>query len=490
MIQRKNITAPILILSLALQLFLFAYTAYNSYGYDDEYFNINNVEGYTSLYELASDHLSGRFVDVHPLGQCLINYILLKAFGSWNLVRVIGALIAALSLWLYWRYLVAEKLSDGWSILFAYVFMCINPTVLLWCTSVRWYTYFLPLVCVIGMLLSSPKALTTRKYLFWAVYFITVSLMFYLESSSAIMIITSFILLLIQHRKALKEEYKAILCFGVLSLAFVSRQIYLFLTVLYPSVKGSGEFYSLAASFVGGGHNFLSSHAVMPLSVPGIMLIAANFLLFIVFIINIKAVSSSWPNKFFILSYAGIILARIAGKIRNFVGLTAPFGGFMADVFSRIRNKILKIAILALYLTGTSWGIYNVVAHTDTTRGTWNTPYAEILEFIADYNREDYIVLSHNPVFDYHAEQLGFNTADSLWDTDCYEKLAAHKGPAIILKTYKGSLTDDDYAKFNAYIDSKKVILSKKFGYDKFAAFKRRIDKNYPDYYAEILVCE
>ena len=66
---RKNITVPVLMLSLALQLALFAYTAYNTYGYDDEYFNLGNVEGYTSLYELVSDHLSGRFVDVHPEGN-------------------------------------------------------------------------------------------------------------------------------------------------------------------------------------------------------------------------------------------------------------------------------------------------------------------------------------------------------------------------------------------------------------------------------------
>ena len=93
-------------------------------------------------------------------------------------------------------------------------------------------------------------------------------------------------------------------------------------------------------------------------------------------------------------------------------------------------------------------------------------------------------------MFDYHAEKLGFHSIDALSDSDWHERLSAHHGPAIILKTYKGSLTDDDYAKFNAYIDSKKVILSEKFGYDKFAGFKRRIDKLYPDYYAEILVCE
>ncbi len=128
--------------------------------------------------------------------------------------------------------------------------------------------------------------------------------------------------------------------------------------------------------------------------------------------------------------------------------------------------------------------------HTDTTRGTWNTPYGDMIAFMKSYDPEKYIVLSHNPVFDYHIKQLGFNVIDALGDSGWQEKVKEYDGAVIILKTYKGSLSDSDYESFNEYINGRKVIKSERFGYDKFAEFKRRIDKNYPDYYAEILITE
>ena len=479
----------LLVLSIIIPVLLFSFTAYNTYGYDDEMFNVNHVESYSSAYELVSEHLSGKFLDIHPLGSYLINYALMNIFGSWNIVRVFGAVIAALSVWLFWRYIVIAGVNDILTVIFAYVFMCLNPNLLLWCTGVRWYTYFFPLVCIMGMLFSPPKLVSSRKMLFWGIYFITASLMFYIESNAAIMILASFILLLFQRRKVLRDEFRVILCFGVLSLLFVSRQMYLCLTVLYPAAS-SGEIYSLISSFIGGGHHFLSSHAVMPLSVPGLILIAANLILFLAFIMNIKSVSSSYANKFFMLSYAGMIISGIGGKIRNYVSLSAVHGNFLADTFSRIRFRGLKLAVLALYIAGNSWGIYNVMNHTDTTRGTWNTPYGDMISFAKNYEPEKYIVLSHNPVFSYHVKRLGFNVTDALTDSEWHEKIKAYNGAVIILKTYKGSLSDSAYEKFNGYINDKKIIQSKRFGHDKYAEFKRRFDAGYPDYYAEILITE
>ncbi len=479
----------LLITSLLLPMLLFSFTAYNSYGYDDEMFNLNHIESYSSAYELVSEHLSGKFLDIHPLGSYLINYALIKIFGSWNIVRVFGAVIAALSVWLFWRYVVIAGVNDILTVIFAYVFMCLNPNLILWCTGVRWYTYFFPLVCIMGTLFSPSKFIGTCKNRFWGIYFITASLMFYIESNAAIMILVSFILLLFQRRKNLRNEFRVILCFGLLSVLFVSRQIYLCLTVLYPAAK-SGEVYSFMASFIGGGHHFLLSHAVMPLSIPGLLLIIANTILFLTFIMNIKAVSSSYTNGFFMLSYAGMILSGIGGKIRNYVSLSAVHGNFLADTFRKIRFSTLKLIVVALYIVGNSWGIWNVMNHTDTTRGTWNTPYSEMIEFMKNYDPEKYVILSHNPVFDYHVKRFSFKVIDALGDSEWHDKIREHKGAVIVLKTYKGSLSDSGYALFNEYINSRKIIHSEKFGRDKYADFKRRFDAGYPDYYAEILITE
>ena len=102
--------------SLILPLLLFSFIAYNSYGYDDEIFNIRHVESYSSLHSLIQSHLSGNFVDIHPLGQYVINYVLLKILGNWSLVRIAGALISSLSLWFFWCYIAARKWNDYFSI--------------------------------------------------------------------------------------------------------------------------------------------------------------------------------------------------------------------------------------------------------------------------------------------------------------------------------------------------------------------------------------
>lgn len=244
----KILLRSLAVISLVISLFLFSYTAYNSYGYDDEIFNIRHVESFSSLYSLMKAHLSGelvdgRLIDIHPLGQYVINYVLLKFLGSRSLVRVAGALIASLSLWLFWRYmLAARKWTDNFTVLLSYMLICLNPSMLLWCTGVRWYTYFMPLVCLMGILFEPPECLGSRKYLFWGLYFTVASVMFYLETSAALMISVSFILLLCQRRKTLRQEIGAVLIFGALSLFFVSRQIYILLTVIFPRVAHSGEF--------------------------------------------------------------------------------------------------------------------------------------------------------------------------------------------------------------------------------------------------------
>ena len=378
----------LLITSLILPLLLFAYTAYTSYGYDDEIFNIVNAqpEKYVSAYELIQDHLSGKIIDIHPVGSFLMNYILLKTLGSWNLVRVVGGVLSALAMWLYWRYVVIKGKTDTMTVIFAYVFMCLNPAVLMWCTGLRWQTYAFPLICVLGFILSQPPYLSSRKYLFWGSYFLTASIIFYTETSAAIMILASFIMLLIHRRKYFIDEWQTIFLFGILALVIVSRQIYIFLTVFWPDVQGSNEFYSMIQAVSGGGQNFLCGQGVLPVSLPGIILIAANLVLFLVFMLNIKTIASSCTNGFFMLSYAGIILTTIGGKIRNFVALSAPHGGFMTDTFALIKSRALKKTVLALYIVGTIWGVCHVASHNDTTRATWNTPYGELMEFLEQYN--------------------------------------------------------------------------------------------------------
>ena len=79
--RNKTIKSLFIAASLIIPLILFSCIAYNSYGYDDEIFNIRHVESFRSLHSLVEAHFSDNFVDIHPLGQYVINYILMMVFS-------------------------------------------------------------------------------------------------------------------------------------------------------------------------------------------------------------------------------------------------------------------------------------------------------------------------------------------------------------------------------------------------------------------------
>src|SRR5690554_1150729 len=94
------------LLALAFLWILYGSVGFLSYGYDDEFFNINLVEfadGASHLLTLVNR------IDVHPPGSYLLNWLLLKMTGDWSLVRLIGALVTASSLWLVWKEVARSK---------------------------------------------------------------------------------------------------------------------------------------------------------------------------------------------------------------------------------------------------------------------------------------------------------------------------------------------------------------------------------------------
>lgn len=160
----------IAVISGIIVLALFSVTAFRSYGFDDKYANIRLIENASSCRDLIE--IINR-EDVHPPVSYIINYILWIVTGNWNAVRLIGAIVSAASIWLYWYLIFFKKTyaaghsadkAQKLNLLFSFIIICLNPTLLMWGTSIRWYTYFLPLVCVIGGLAHDTKL---KKVPFW-----------------------------------------------------------------------------------------------------------------------------------------------------------------------------------------------------------------------------------------------------------------------------------------------------------------------------------
>ena len=273
--------ALLIIASLAVPLLLFAFTAWNSYGWDDEFFNLEQLEHCKSLSQVITHFNS---IDLHPIGQYVMNYILYAISGSWQSVRLAGALIAALSLWLYWY--MTRKRNDNLSCIFSYILLCLNPSFILWCTGIRWYTYIMPPVCALGIVMhnSSKKFTDKGTLLFWLCYFMLCVLMFYIAYCSIIMILVSFLCILYTRRKYLIEESKIIITLMFISSCMIIYQAYAFFTVHYPA--GRVKLVSMLMPFISAGQNFLCGSAVMPVSLSGIFFILSGVILFIAFIMK------------------------------------------------------------------------------------------------------------------------------------------------------------------------------------------------------------
>ena len=143
----------------ALLAFLYLYVSYNSYGYDDEYFNIRQIREY-HLFSLVK---TIQQTDIHPPLSYIINKLLFNIFQDWTFVRMMSSVFFLTSLFLFCR---ATKRTTV-NIIFL-LFLGLNPSVLLWTTSVRWYAYVLPLLVLLHIMPSCE-----RKWYWW--YFFIIS---------------------------------------------------------------------------------------------------------------------------------------------------------------------------------------------------------------------------------------------------------------------------------------------------------------------------
>lgn len=469
------------IISLLFVLFLFGFVGYQSLGYDDEIMSIDMVEQIGSFKDLI---LAVNSCDVHPFGAYVINRALFMMTGSWQFVRLTGALAAGLALWFFWYFVFIknkEKKHTLDVLIYSFLAVCLNPTVLLWCTGLRWYVYYVPFICLLGILI---RQKSMNEYWFWSLYALLATVMLHINYITFIVIAVSFVCILFQRRDVLKKEIITIVMAASSFLLVSSYQIYVFLTV---HMKNSGtQTSSFLASFMSGGQNYLCAQGAMPTSIFGACLLVANFVLFIRFCASFKQMLCNTEHQWLLGSYLLVIAAKIGAKTRNFVVLAPELGSFLTDAYALIKSFKLRMFVLILTSLGTIGSVYNVTFHCDTTKASWNTPHREALEQIDSYDvSREALVLTNEPVLFYYLKKTGRPVA-YVYEKGWYEKTKEHKGKVIIAKSFKGSMTDDEYKQYESLI-SENTIISKKFlGYDSFASFKRYFNQFYPDYYLEL----
>jgi hypothetical protein len=466
-------------LALIATVLLYGWVAFFSPGYDDEIFNISIVESksFAELYTWAN------LDDVHPAGQYLINRALWSATGNWPIVRLLTAVTAALSIWLVWRMVRWPTRLMG---VFAYVAICLNPASLLWCASLRWYAYFVPvfnLLCV--LLLRNPAS----PAFFWGAFFLLSTTLLQIGYAALALVPVAFAIALHGRRREVRHELWYIATCAAVALLLSFYQLTVFFTV--HARNSASQTSELRQAILQVGMHVLSNQGAYPVSVLGIILIAGNLLLLFTGLISLRSVRLGPASALFVFGALVLCATTLSGKVRNMVTVSTFQGVFQTMLFGHLRSKPLLACAMCLITVGNAGSIINVVRHRDTTKGMWNTPYAEVLADLQEKQRtlgcERLQVVTHDLVVSYHASRQPGATVVTVGRNGWREQITRFMDCQAAVQTYRGFIdknTVDEYAALISELPGR--VETVHFGPDAYAGFKRRFDPDIPDYYVRV----
>ena len=477
---------------------LYGSVAFFSYGFDDEFHNIRIVEN-LQFFDGMSYVQSN---DVHPPLSYAYNYLLYWLSGSWPIVRVIGgiALVASIS----W-YSICSWRRDGWEngILFL-LFTGLNPAILMWGTSVRWYSLYL--IILFWMLAPQGHAskarsdLNTSTHRLNWVHLKPVLCLLLLGYTGYITIVLAIPFMIFYYYYSVRLTDKIISACGITLTAFFalySHQLYIFATVHYLGKDSQAS--SFFKSAIGFAVAEISNQGVFPLSLVG----GISTMSLIAFSLCVAYSFSAQKTKYkgllvsYILSCSFLVMTGLAGKFRNFV-IIDPLKSACIALFDakscrggRFAGKAAYCS-MALILFSQMYGIANVVTHTGTTKNNWNIPAGEVFNIVRKVSSEcpgGLAIFSHEPLFDWHFQRLGYS-AYGPYGKRHFETKDNAPQCAIFINTFRGSVPTYRFAnmkieRYDAVKNSR--VTTKRIGRDSDYIAKRQLDPDFPEYNVELI---
>lgn len=474
LVTRASKSLPVLYFALVA---LYAVVGFCSPGYDDEFFNIWAIE------QLGSGVIQfTQTTDVHPPGSYFINWLLYKHLGDWSLVRLLTSIFAA-SAFVY-AIEIFRKEHGEISGLRAFIFLGLNPALLLWCTGIRWYAYFVPifvLLCVtqrrIGLLrwIRLGVGLILLGYIGYAVFVIAPSLIYlYLDGN----------------KESLRNKFKGVAVACAIAAIGYAYQFHIFLTVHFANKEG--QVSSLWRSLLGFAVAQISNQGVFPISVGGILSATGSLgLLTIGFWYSLRKYQPSGLILPYWLGVIGLAGSGLAGKFRNFVIVSPLQSLWFSTLTAEFRmGMLLRLCVLCLGI-GNLIGVINVATHNGTTKNSWNLPCKQVLQLAANKSSdfgESVAFLTHDPALTYLLEHRGLRVISPYSKKYCDLGVLEKQFKCVIaLKTYAGAI---DSEKLHAmYNDLNRISTGPvevlQFGRDADYKVKQLLDKRYPEYQVE-----
>jgi hypothetical protein len=484
----KNINLPQALFFAAMAI-LYCYIGYTSFGYDDEFFNIRIVRE-NSFRDMVGIVQS---TDIHPPLSYILNYFFFKVFNSWNSVRLVSAILFLFS----FGYVVLKTKGHRmkWLVL---LLLGLNPTILLWGTSLRWYAYATPLILLLSVL---PDY---NNKLYWYRFFAIFLLIFYLGYIGFILFIPYFLFYWMNDHTAIKKKIMRLLVPATLFALAYAHQLYIFLTVHSKTRLGpvNQQVFDLKTSLISVVSADLSNQGVFPLSVWGLMSIAGMGMVLLSSLLYFRELNKEKHWFTFALSTLLFMAVGIAGKIRNLVLLEPSRNLLIASAVSGHKKKLAVIGLCFLLAANTA-GVYHVVLHRQTTKNAWNIPLHETLETLKKMEDPlaEEVYFTHSPTFTYYLTEADKNVI-SFYSIGYFDSsriktsvaeierdTAARKNFTFLL-SYRGkSISVAHYDEMLAAMNGLKAdsVVKRRLGPDRDHALKKRYFPDYPEYEVEII---
>jgi hypothetical protein len=467
---------------------LFLSVSFFSEGYDDEFYNIRYVRE-MSFFDMI------RFMqheDLHPPLSYIINYILFQILHDWSLVRLCSALFFLAALW----YLLkkTENRAQHWAIL---LLLGLNPSLMLWATGLRWYAYMVP---VLLMLTAMPQP--DKKY-YWAWFFGWLLIAAYLGYAALFLAIPYFLCYWINDKTPFKDKWKKVLPWALSFGILYAYQAYIFLTVhskMNMTQTANQQVFDLKSTLIAYLSSVFANQGLFPVSFFGLISILAMGILFLNTCFNFKKTNQEKHWLVFLLSSIVFLITGIGGKVRNLILLEPS----KTIVLSKLWSNPSKWVIVGfcLLLIGNLAGVYNVLAHQNTTKNAWNLPVKKTiaeLEKYKDINAEE-IFFTHHPSFTYYLTiqnklaisfytSLYFNKSETYTSLDKLHKYPSKRKNFIFLINYKGrSIEPDHYDSLRASLKTIQCdsVVHLKFDKDSEYNIRKRFFPDYPEYQTEV----
>jgi hypothetical protein len=462
---------------------LYGSVGYYSPGYDDEFFNIAIIEDY-GLGAIAF----AQSTDVHPPGSYLVDWALFTVFSYWDLVRLVISLAAAAVL-IYAIESVKRRSGDR-SALTAYFLLGLNPAILLYCTGLRWYAFFVPVLIWTSVL---PETIDWR---YWAKYFLGILLLGYFGYAFLLLALPLFFIYWHNDPRNLKRKLRSVAVFCALFAALYSYQLMVFLDV--HLANKDDQVFSIMKGVVSFAVAQIGNQGVFPVSLGGLIASIGSIGILLIVLrcslsINIKS------NRYFLPYWIGVALffvAGIAGKYRNFV-LLSPWQALWVSTASVPDGKRpVFLFFLGCVAIGNLFGVFHVVTHEQTTKNSWNLPTSDVADAVRHEQSncdDDLIIVTHDPTLGYILGKQGFRVL-SIYSgsTTTPNKLTQRLRCVILLKTFAGSISDERISAMydQLHLLEYKNLARRVYGLDGAHKMKQRLDPRYPKYQVELITYE